>query len=409
LLAGRKLLLADDSITIQKVVDLTFADEGVSVLCVGNGREAIERLEEFAPDVVLADVFMPEMNGYQVCEYIKHHDKLKHIPVMLLVGSFEPFDEEEARRVGANDTLTKPFQSIRRLIEKVGLLTSNRPPEEQIPTAELPKHEATPEPPVEKLSTAELEMTTADTQPLPPELRHVVEEAAAQMKKEQSQPADAEEAKLDEGMMESKGMETRSEVSAGYEGAGEVLLDLGDFKPGHAGLDDDFVLDIDLDEVPEPSPVEPAFSAPSFYNQHSYTPDPGTQPSATSDNWSQPTVTAEIPPATLNHLATTQEFERIVDEPFEIATPEPTLREAELEAAPAEPETGEVAAAQHATVPPAVSTEISSQQLSPEMIDAIARRAVEQLSEKVVQEIAWEVVPQLAELLIKRQLEEKNS
>jgi CheY-like chemotaxis protein len=129
LLAGRKLLLADDSITIQKVVDLTFADEGVSVVCVNNGREAIERLEEFAADVVLADVFMPQMNGYEVCEYIKQNDKLKHIPVMLLVGSFEPFDEEEARRVGANDILTKPFQSIRRLIEKVGLLTSTRPSE----------------------------------------------------------------------------------------------------------------------------------------------------------------------------------------------------------------------------------------------------------------------------------------
>ena len=57
----------------------------------------------------------------------------------------------------------------------------------------------------------------------------------------------------------------------------------------------------------------------------------------------------------------------------------------------------------------AAASEVSLQELSPEMIDAVARRAVEQLSEKVVQEIAWEVVPQLAELLIKRQLEEKNS
>jgi len=118
------------------------------VLCVSNGREAIKALTEFSPDVVLADVFMPEMNGYEVCEYIKQHDKFKHIPVMLLVGSFEPFDEEEARRVGANDTLTKPFQSIRRLIEKVGLLSSNRPSEEQIPTAELPHAE---EPPVGRI------------------------------------------------------------------------------------------------------------------------------------------------------------------------------------------------------------------------------------------------------------------
>jgi len=57
---------------------------------------------------------------------------------MLLVGSFEPFDEAEARRVGADDILTKPFQSIRRLIDKVGSLVTNRPADER-PTAELRK------------------------------------------------------------------------------------------------------------------------------------------------------------------------------------------------------------------------------------------------------------------------------
>jgi CheY-like chemotaxis protein len=117
LLAGRKILLADDSITIQKVVELSFVDEGAEVVCVSNGREAIERLQDFKPDIILADVFMPQVNGYQLCEYIKQNEELKHIPVMLLVGSFEPFNESEARRVGADDTLTKPFQSIRRLLE----------------------------------------------------------------------------------------------------------------------------------------------------------------------------------------------------------------------------------------------------------------------------------------------------
>ena len=110
MLSGRKLLLADDSITIQKVVALTFADEGIQVLAVSNGADAIEKLEEFSPDVVLADVYMPEVTGLEVCDYIKRNEKLKHIPVMLLVGSFEPFDEVEARRVGADDILSKPFQ-----------------------------------------------------------------------------------------------------------------------------------------------------------------------------------------------------------------------------------------------------------------------------------------------------------
>jgi CheY-like chemotaxis protein len=391
LLAGRKLLLADDSITIQKVVALTFADEGVAVVCVNNGREAIERLQDFTPDIVLADVFMPQVNGYEVCEYTKQNDKLKHIPVMLLVGSFEPFDEEEARRVGADDTLTKPFQSIRRLIDKVGLLVGSRPPEEQIPTAELPHPDVTPEPD-EKLSTAELEITTADTKPLPAELRDVVEQTAAdqtkaqaekeeQAKKDETQIAPA--AKVNETMV-SEVSENRNQVSPSYEGAGEVLLDLGDFTLGRSVPDDDFVLDIDLDEIPEPSPVEPVFAASAFRSRASYRSSVSTLPG--SFKLSSATITAEASPATTDQLATTQAFERTVDEPLK--APEVVSAETAIVAAPAA---------------------ASLQQLSPEMIDAIARRAVEQLSEKVVQEIAWEVVPQLAELLIKRQLEEKNS
>jgi CheY-like chemotaxis protein len=453
LLAGRKLLLADDSITIQKVVDLTFTDEGVSVLCVNNGREAIEQLADFVPDVVLADVFMPQMNGYEVCEYIKQNDKLKHIPVMLLVGSFEPFDEEEARRVGANDTLTKPFQSIRRLIDRVGLLVSGRPPEEQIPTAELPKPDV-PEPEVEKLSTAELEITTADTQPLPAELRHIVEKGAP-LRAQQEEAQFLSDARADNGMTEGTVTESRNQVSETYEGAGEVLLDLG-FEPGRSALDDDFVLDLDLDEIPETSPmVSPASAFRGVDNYRSIAPAE-TVPLSTS--WSRETAVTEDRAVNSNQLATTQEFQRIVDEPVSESAPEVTLPAievvgiaSEVTAAPTDqlattqgferivdepvgepreestlPETqfieasaakvaGSSAVAESysteatASLTPSSQREFSIQQLSPEMIDAIARRAVEHMSEKVVQEIAWEVVPQLAELLIKRQLEEKNS
>jgi CheY-like chemotaxis protein len=366
LLAGRKLLLADDSITIQKVVDLTFADEGVEVVCVNNGREAIERLEEFLPDVVLADVFMPQTNGYEVCEYIKQNDKLKHIPVMLLVGSFEPFDEEEARRVGANDTLTKPFQSIRRLMEKVGLLVSERPPEEQIPTAELPKPEVSHEPEEEKLTEAELEITTADTQPLPPELRHVVEEASSRASKETERVA-----------ADAKVADVSPRVSQSYEGAGEVLLDLGDYAASSSSLDDDFVLDIDLDEVPEPSPVDAAFPAAVFRSRYKSTVAAELAPDVSEAARQPQEIRSENTVATADQLAKTQEFHQNLGESGD------SVREPAREA--------------------------SLDQLSPEMIDAIARRAVEHLSEKVVEEIAWEVVPQLAELMIRKQLEEKSS
>ena len=119
---GKKLLLADDSVTIQKVVNLTFADEGIEVIAVGDGDAAMEKFVEFAPDLLMVDVNMPGADGYKICEMIKQDEETAHIPVILLVGSFEPFDEEEAHRVGADAYLTKPFQSIRQLVGKVTAL-----------------------------------------------------------------------------------------------------------------------------------------------------------------------------------------------------------------------------------------------------------------------------------------------
>lgn len=117
-----KLLLADDSITIQKVVNLTFADEGIDVVAAGNGDLAMQMIAEQRPDIVLADVNMPGLNGYQICERLSQSDETKDIPVLLLVGSFEPFDEGEANRVGARGFMTKPFQSIRLLVSQVSEL-----------------------------------------------------------------------------------------------------------------------------------------------------------------------------------------------------------------------------------------------------------------------------------------------
>jgi CheY-like chemotaxis protein len=118
----RKLLLADDSITIQKVVNLTFADEGIEVISVSDGDAAMRKLVEVSPDLVMADVHMPGISGYQICEKIRENQGFSSIPVILLVGSFEPFDEDEAKRVGADGYLTKPFQSIRQLVNKVTTL-----------------------------------------------------------------------------------------------------------------------------------------------------------------------------------------------------------------------------------------------------------------------------------------------
>lgn len=124
MLSGRrKLLLADDSPTVRKVVEMFFEEEGYEVVAVGGGEEALRELEgERPPDVLLADAVMPGPDGYMLCERVKRDARLAGVPVVLLVGTFEPFNEAEARRVGADTVLTKPFQSIRDLVSKVGSL-----------------------------------------------------------------------------------------------------------------------------------------------------------------------------------------------------------------------------------------------------------------------------------------------
>ncbi len=123
---GYKILLADDSVTVQKIITLTFSDEGVDVVAVNNGDEAISRLQYMRPALVMADVSIPGRNGYEICEFVKAHPEMKETPVILLVPAFEPFDEERARRIGADYHLTKPFQSIRTLIATVKNLVERR-------------------------------------------------------------------------------------------------------------------------------------------------------------------------------------------------------------------------------------------------------------------------------------------
>ena len=113
-----KLLLADDSITIQKVVELVLAEEDFQIKSVSNGEDAINLLETFKPDIVLADIEMPKVNGYNLCEKIKQNSSTSHVPVILLAGAFEPIDEELARKVGADDSVIKPFES-QELISKI--------------------------------------------------------------------------------------------------------------------------------------------------------------------------------------------------------------------------------------------------------------------------------------------------
>jgi CheY-like chemotaxis protein len=419
LVTGRKLLLADDSITVQKVVDLTFADEGIEVIAVSDGEQALALLDTLTPDVVLADVFMPKIGGYEVCDYIKRHEHLRHIPVMLLVGSFEPFDETEARRVGADDYLTKPFQSIRQLVQKVGALLGRAQPDETL-TRELPQV-SEPRKVAQEPVADSLEFTTADTRPLPsipqdassPKVANLSEQSFADLSFDEEGPRESAvpEKHLEttspaimstydsfEEPFPSFSTEAKEVASVSFSphvsatssfshsaAADDALLDLGEMAPPHAVREaDDFILDL-RDEA-EPLGAE-------------YFVSPAVEETETDNLELQ--YDAEIVES--GHVSTSHsgfdelELEDSVEQPWA------SSEVVHAEAVPVDTNVPKIERAQQAVVIHNIN------QISPEVIDAIARRVVELLSTSVIEQIAWEVVPQLSETLIKNQLQEHQS
>ena len=113
-----KLLVADDSITIQKVIGIIFGGGEYSLTIVDNGKSAVDKAREINPDILLIDVLMPGMSGYEVSEAVRSIPALADKPILLLTGSFEPFDEEKAKKCGADDFIAKPFES-QQIISKV--------------------------------------------------------------------------------------------------------------------------------------------------------------------------------------------------------------------------------------------------------------------------------------------------
>ena len=172
-----KILVADDNSNIQKMVGLALKDQGIDVVAVGNGEAAVRKISDIRPDLVLADVFMPVRNGYEVCQYVKMDPSLAHIPVILLVGAFDPLDEQEAQRVGADGVLKKPFvppdplismvkSALQRAGVALGIAAAAKTAEQEalkasdlltpsaatIPTvASVPLHSASVEPPIAPL------------------------------------------------------------------------------------------------------------------------------------------------------------------------------------------------------------------------------------------------------------------
>jgi CheY-like chemotaxis protein len=111
-----RILLADDSPHAQRMGERILRDEGHEVITVSDGKVAMLRLQDAQPDLIIADISMPEVSGYELCEYVKSHGGA---PVFLTAGAVEPVDEKEVARVGADGLLKKPFESSQ-LLDAIG-------------------------------------------------------------------------------------------------------------------------------------------------------------------------------------------------------------------------------------------------------------------------------------------------
>lgn len=120
----RTLLLADDSVTVQRVIALTFAAEAFQIVTVSDGQAAIDRIASQPPDIVLAGTSMPNVNGYEVARFVRSQASLQAVPVLLLTGAFETVDAARLDASGASGVIEKPLEPtivISRVKELLGM------------------------------------------------------------------------------------------------------------------------------------------------------------------------------------------------------------------------------------------------------------------------------------------------
>jgi CheY-like chemotaxis protein/predicted regulator of Ras-like GTPase activity (Roadblock/LC7/MglB family) len=104
-----KVLVVDDSLSVRKVVQRALESRRIEVLSAASGSEALEQIGREAPDLIVCDVIMPDMDGYQICDFVKKHPTLGRTPVLLISGIVNGTVLERAAKVRSDDVMRKPF------------------------------------------------------------------------------------------------------------------------------------------------------------------------------------------------------------------------------------------------------------------------------------------------------------
>ena len=357
---SKKLLLADDSITIQKVIQITFSQEDYQLTIADNGDTAYSQAKLVVPDLVLADVYMPGMNGYELCKAIKQDPALCHVPVLLLTGSFEAFDESKARAAGADDWIEKPFES-QALIDKVAVLLSAAPSVAAEARPRFDSEAVVAAAPVTAMADewAQFEPATVPSTAALVAEDFIFEEIAA---------SEANQAFAEEAFPAPQ--ERPATFAAAAVAAEPMVFDNDeDILPL---ADDDILGGDDLEPVAEVVTLTP---------------------------WSRHDLPAEEPPsaieaAELSPAVPAAELAFPAGEPVAAIAAEPM----------AVPAAGSALDAATPAATPAAPLTMLSEAALERIVERAVVKAIEQLAGATLERVAWEVVPDLAESLIKEEI-----
>lgn len=115
---AKKVLIVDDEEFVRQLIQIKLKFCGIETVEAGNGIEAIEKAAAEKPDLILLDVMMPKMNGFEACQRLKANQETAHIPIVMLTARGDPSAKERGENAGAMEYLTKPF-SPQKLAERV--------------------------------------------------------------------------------------------------------------------------------------------------------------------------------------------------------------------------------------------------------------------------------------------------
>ena len=370
-----KILLADKSITIQKVVEMLFSGREYEVSCASDGETALNEAGRTLPNVVLADVDLPRIDGYSFSARMKQIPALAQTPVILMLSRDDVFDEAKARQAGIVDNIAKPFES-QELIGKVRKALSAAPQRTAEPApavAAAPRPVPTPAPPQAPQPAPKKQ------QAAPTDIFDIIDEAPSPVDLKPVAPAPVEEE------------EAVFEVEPEFEAEDQQAIEAEEVLPVGKKAVEEMRAGLGLSGAGAAEPKEPEAGGVESL---------GLAAVAALDTFEKPAT--RRPQTPKPQLPEAREYVPPRYEP-EAEAPSVAVSEDMLRSMAQETVT-KMAKEIFAKLPPVQPPAVSEEMLQKVLAASVAK-IVRETAREVIEKVAWEVIPDLAEMLIKAEIE----